>query len=446
MILREARSTIALALPIIGTQLAQVAINTTDVLLLARFSETALAASALGMSAFFVVWVIGLGLAMATPALAAQALGHDAGDIATVRHAVQDGLLLVLVYGLCTGPVFWFAEPLLIFAGQPADLSAEAAVFLWSLWIGMVPSLWFVVLRGFISALQRPRAAMLLMVAAVVMNAVVNYGLIFGALGLPPLGLLGAGLGSSLVHTCTFLGLAWVIARDPQFRAYGISHGWWRSTSARLFAFLRVGAPVALTLGAEIGLFSAAALLMGHLGASEVAAHQLALQWAAIAFMVPMGIAQAATVRVGLAAGAGDRAGAIRAASAALVLGVGFMACTALLFWQGRELLIGFFLPAGDSPVFRLAVAYLAWAGLFQIADGAQAVANGALRGLKDTAVPMLLAGFGYWLVGLPMAAWCALATPMRGDGVWLGLVAGLFLVAALLLWRLFLVLRRRPA
>jgi MATE family multidrug resistance protein len=175
---------------------------------------------------------------------------------------------------------------------------------------------------------------------------------------------------------------------------------------------------------------------MGRLGANEVAAHQVALQWAAITFMVPMGISQAATVRVGLAAGAHDLAAARRAGWIAIALGVGFMACAGLTFWQAGDWLIAVFVPSPASPIYALAVAYLSWAALFQVVDGAQAVANGSLRGLHDTTVPMLLAAGGYWLAAFPAAIWLGLFTSWHGQGVWAGLAFGLTLVAILLVWR----------
>lgn len=436
MIAKEARATIALALPIVGTQLAQMAIHTTDVLLLARYSDTALAAAAVGMSLFYFFWVVGLGLSMATPAIAAQALGRDGNDRDGVRMAVHDGLILIGLYSLLAMVLLWFTEPLLLLAGQAPDLAAEAGPFLRALLFSLIPTLWFMVLRHFTAALERPRPAMLLTFAAVLLNLVVNYALVFGRFGLPKLGAVGAGIGSSVVNVIALVALGYVLARDPGFAAYRLSQGWWRSSWPRLRDYLRIGVPIALTLGAEVGLFSIAAVLMGRLGAHEVAAHQLALQWAAIAFMVPMGISQAATVRVGLAIGGGDVAAARRAGRVALVLGIGFMACTGLLYWNAAPWLIGLFLPDRSSPVYLLAVGYLAWAAIFSMADGAQAVANGALRGLKDTGVPMLLASFGYWGVGLPVAIWLGLFTEWRGIGIWAGLSASLIVAALLLLWR----------
>lgn len=436
MILKEARATLALALPIVGTQLAQMAIHTTDVFLLARLSERALAASALAVSIYGFFMVMGMGLSMGTPALAAQALGHDRADRESVRRAVHDGLIVSGIGSAIAVVALWFAGPLLLWTGQAPDLVAEAVPFLRALSIGFPAVILFAVLRGFTAALERPRPAMVLMVIAVLLNVGLNYGLIFGAYGLPRLGLIGAGIGSSVVNISILVALVLYIRADAQFASYHLARGWWRSTAARLARYARMSGPIALTFASEVGLFSAAALLMGRLGANEVAAHQIALQWAAITFMVPMGISQAATVRVGLAAGAANAAGVRRAGWIAIALGMGFMACAGLIFWQSGDWLISVFVPSPASPVYALAVAYLAWAALFQVVDGAQAVANGSLRGVHDTTVPMLLAAGGYWLAAFPAAIWLGLFTSQRGEGVWAGLAIGLALVAVLLLWR----------
>ncbi len=436
MILKEARATLALALPIVGTQLAQMAIHTTDVLLLARLSERALAASALAVSIYGFFLMLCLGLAMGTSALAAQARGRDRSDRESVRRAVHDGLIVSSIGAGLSMVALWFSGPLLLWSGQAPDLVEETVPFVRILGVGFLSVIWFSVLRGFTAALERPRPAMMLMVAAVVINALLNYGLIFGAFGLPRLELIGAGIGSTIVSIAALLALVLYIRCDAEFSAYHLAAHWWRSTAARLTRYVRIAAPIALTFGLEVGLFSAAALLMGRLGANEVAAHQIALQWSAITFMVPMGVSQAATVRVGLAAGAGDRAGARRAGWIAIGMGVGFMACAGLMFWQAGGWLIALFVPQPASPVYMLAVAYLSWAALFQVVDGAQAVANGSLRGLHDTGMPMLIAAGGYWLAAFPAAVWLGLFTPQRGEGVWAGLAFGLALVAALLLWR----------
>lgn len=445
MILTEARATLTLALPIVGTQLAQMAIHTTDVWLLSHYNAAALGAAALGVAIFSFLWMMGLGLAMATPAIAAQARGRDPNDIEGVRQAVHDGLITTGVVGVICTALLLVSEPFLRLIGQPEELISLAAAFMQAVSGMFLPAIWFMVLRGFVAVLERPRSALLLTLLAVALNAGVNSVLIFGFWIVPEMGVVGAGLGSSLVNIVVLLIFGWYIARDPQFSAYHLSRGWWRSTLPRLIAFLRVGAPISLALGAEIGLFSAAALLMGRLGMVEVAGHQVALQWAALAFMVPMGLGQAATVRVGLFTGAGDIAGAARAGWIAIIMGMTFMACTALIFQFTGTQLISVFIRDETAPVYALALTYLGMAALFQLVDGAQGVANGALRGLKDTAVPMVMTLVGYWLIGFPVAIWFGFFTPMRGIGVWAGLVVGLAVVAVLLLWR-FAVMTRRLA
>lgn len=436
MILTEARATLTLALPIVGTQLAQVAIHTTDVLLLARLSDHALAAGALSFGIYSFFWLVGTGLAMAVAPIAAQAIGRDSDDLATVRHAVHDGLIVSLGFAMIAALLLWSCEPFLVWFGQPPELIPDTLLFLRLLSTAVFPTLGFVVLRSFTSALSRPRPGMVLMIIAIGLNAVLVYGLAFGAFGLPGFGILGAGLGSSLANWIAFLAFAVYVATDTQFARYDLWPGVFRSTARRLAGFLRIAAPIALTYGSEIGLFSLAAQLMGKLGAAEVAAHQIALQWASISFMVPLGIAQAATVRVGLSIGAGNRAGAIRAGWIAIALGIGFMAAMAMVFWLAGTPLVALFVADMSSPVFALAISYLGIAAMFQLVDGAQAVANGALRGLKDTTIPMFLAAIGYWACGLPAAIWFGFHTGLRGIGVWTGLSVGLAVAALLLVWR----------
>ncbi|HLT77001.1 MAG TPA: MATE family efflux transporter [Ferrovibrio sp.] len=447
MILTEARATLALALPIVGTQLAQIAIHTTDVLMLARLSDHALAVGALAFALFSFFWMLGIGLAIGVAPIASHAIGYDIADRASVRDAVQDGLLVSLGFTVVTALLLWFCEPFLVWFGQPAELIPDTMLLLRLLSASLLPMLGISVLRAFTASLSRPQPAMVLMIFAVGLNALLVYSLTFGAFGLPALGIAGAGLGSVLANWIVFLVFAVYVAREGQFGAYRLWHRPWqalrRSSLRRLIAYLRIAGPIALTFGSEVGLFSLAAQLMGRLGAAEVAAHQIALQWASISFMVPMGLAQAATVRVGLAVGARDHAGAARAGWIAIALSVGFMAMMALVFARAGAPLIALFVTDRASPVFALAVSYLAIAAMFQLVDGAQAVSNGALRGLKDMTVPMIFAAIGYWGAGLPAAIWLGFYTPLRGEGVWIGLVVGLAVSAVLLVWRFAFWARR---
>ena len=236
-----------------------------------------------------------------------------------------------------------------------------------------------------------------------------------------------------------FLSLAVIVLVERKFRRYRLFGRFWRADWPRFAALLKLGLPIAGILAFEVTIFNAAAMLMGWIGANSLAAHMIALQIAAISFMVPLGLNQAVTVRVGLAFGARDPEGISRAGWTAYAMGVGFMAMMALLMITAPRLLISAFIDIndpGNAEVVSLAVAFLAFAALFQIADGAQAVASGMLRGLHDTTMPMIYAGIGYWGVGLPLGAVLAFWFGLKGNGIWIGLSAGLASVAVLLLWR----------
>jgi len=273
----------------------------------------------------------------------------------------------------------------------------------------------------------------------VAFNALCNYCLMFGNLGFPALGLFGAGITTSLSSTLMFLGMALVVSTRRKFRRYRLFGRFWRPDMARLRDLMRIGLPIAGIYVFEVTIFNAAALLMGLIDAVSLAAHAIAIQVAAISFMVPMGVSQAATVRVGRAYGAGDRDGVTRAGWTAFVMGVAFMACMAALMLFAPLLLIRAFINLSDpanAPVIGLAVTFLALAAMFQIVDGAQAVAGGMLRGLQDTTVPMVYAAIGYWGVGLTLGVWLAFPGGLDGVGIWIGLSSGLAVVAVLLMAR----------
>jgi MATE family multidrug resistance protein len=272
-------------------------------------------------------------------------------------------------------------------------------------------------------------------------NAALNYCLIFGvsAIGLPALGLVGAGIGSSITVTLEFLLIAVIVSRHRTFRRYHLFGRFWRADWPRFREVWTLGFPIAITLALEVGVFNAAVFLMGLIGTASLAAHQIAIQIASLSFMVPMGLAQAVTVRVGHAQGRGDRAGIARAGWTSFVMAVSFMSTMALLMWAIPRELVSVFLDLDDpanAPVIPLAVAFLGLAALFQIADGAQAVGAGMLRGLQDTTVPMIYALFGYWVVGMGTAIALGFGADWDGVGIWSGLAAGLTSVALMMLIR----------
>lgn len=288
------------------------------------------------------------------------------------------------------------------------------------------------------SALERPRVVLWLSLSGIALNFLLSWSLIFGHFGLPALGLVGGGLGSTLTWLAICGALVAVASGHRHFRRFHLFGRWWRFDGQRTLAMVRLGWPIGATMALEMGVFALAAYFMGWLGAPAVAAHAIALQIAALTFMVPLGLGQAATVRVGLAVGRDDRHGITRAGWTAWVMGVGFMGAMALGMWIFPRPLVALFLadvPA-NALVIGLAVSFLQVAAAFQLVDGAQVIGAGMLRGLHDTRWPLLFALFGYWVVGLGIGSWLAFGRDWQGVGIWVGLASGLAAVAALMLAR----------
>ncbi|WP_442579882.1 MATE family efflux transporter [Mesorhizobium sp. ASY16-5R] len=435
----EVKAMLALSWPMILTNLGQTAMNATDVMLMGRLGAQALAAGALGVNLYFMPLIFGLGLMLATSPMIATELGRKRHSVRDVRRTVRQGLWLAVLISIPIWIFLWNAEALLKWMGQEPELAAQAGTYVrWLQW-AVLPFYGYIVLRSFISALERPGWALVIVFLAVVLNAVLAWCLMFGHLGLPAMGVAGAGLATSLASAFMFVGLACVVALEKKFRRYRMFGRFWRADWPRFKALLKLGLPIAGILAFEVTIFNAAALLMGLISPASLAAHAIAIQIASISFMVPLGLNQAVTVRVGLAFGARDPDGIARAGWTAYVIGVGFMALMALTMITVPNLLIGAFIDMGapeNAEVIALAVTFLAFAGLFQIADGAQAVGSGMLRGLHDTKVPMVYAAIGYWGVGLPLGVLLAFPLGLKGNGIWIGLSAGLVVVAALLLTR----------
>jgi MATE family multidrug resistance protein len=322
--------------------------------------------------------------------------------------------------------------------GQQPDLARDAGLFLRGYMWTVLPWLVFQTMRNFLSALERPQWILIVSAAGIVLNALLGWALIFGRLGLPKLGIFGGGLASSIVWGLLALGLFAVVLSDRQFRRFHLFGRFWRADWQRLRHLLRLGLPIGLSFGFEATVFAAAAYLMGLIDAASVAAHAIALQIAALTFMVPLGLSQAATVRVGRALGSRDPAAVSRAGWTAFAMSILFMSAMALLMWVFPRELVTLFLeptPANERPI-ELAIAFLVVAAGFQIFDGAQVVVAGMLRGLHDTRVPMLIAAFGYWVVGIGIGIWLAFEWGWQGVGIWTGLASGLALVSVLLLAR----------
>lgn len=428
-----------LAWPLILSNLAAIAITTTDVLMLGRLGPEPLAASALAVNLYNLIMFSGVGLATATAPLIAASLGRRVEAVRETRRSFRMGLWLTAIYGAAGWLILWNAESLFLLIGQDPALSAAAGDFMRILMWALVPGLFLAVFRTLLTAFDRTPVTLIVMIGGVLLNALLNWMLIFGHLGAPALGLEGSAI-ASLTTTCIMaLVLAVTIIRLPRLRMMHLFGHWWRADWPRFRELVRVGAPIGATWAFEVSVFSCAVYLMGLLDTASVAAHVIALQIASLSFMVPMGLAQAVTIRVGMGYGARDRHWIALAGKVALGLSMAFMTVSALGMWIFPRELAALFLDMGEpgSPhVLDLAVQFLLIAAIFQLADGAQVVGAALLRGLQDTRMPMLYAAFGYWVVGLGSGASLAFVSGLRGEGIWIGLALGLAVVAVLMLAR----------
>lgn len=439
----ESAALLRLAPPLILIQVADVAIYTTDIAMMGWLGPEKLAAGALAGHLYGFFYFFGMGVMAAVAPMVAQALG--ARQRREVRRAVRQGLWAAVLIAAPVILVLSQSDRLLLALGQSERVVHLGRPYLLILLLGYVPVLWFLVLSHFISAHSRPRAAMVATIVAIAVNALANYGLMFGHFGLPRLELVGAAVSSVAVDLFLVLSLASFVAWDRQFRRYRVLARIWRADWPRLRELLRIGLPNALWILAEVGLFGASGLLIGAIGTAELAGHAVALTCAATAYTVPQGLAQAATIRVGLAAGSGRMRALRRSAWLPLGVSTAFALGPALLFWFGAGTVIALFLDRGAETAAAAAFAaeYLAIAAFFQFADASQAVAGGALRGLKDTRAPFLLAALSYWGLGFGSAAVLGFVLDLGGRGVWMGLVVGLTGAAVLLIARLRVMLRR---
>lgn len=434
----ELRATVALAWPLILSNLTMALIQATDVVLMGWLGPHPLAASALGLNLTFVFTLLGIGVVAASSPMMATALGARSSAVRDVRRSFRQACWVAICMSLASWAVLWNAEPIIALLGQQPALARDAEIFLHGYMWSILPFLLFQAMRNFLSALERPQWIFIVSALGILLNAIVSWALIFGRFGLPALGIFGGGLGSSIVWTALTVALGIVIATDRKFRRFHLFGRFWRADWPRFAHIWRLGLPIGLTMAFEGAVFGAAAYLMGLIDADSIAAHAIALQIAALSFMVPLGLGQAATVRVGRALGRNDSAGIARAGWTAWGLGVGFMAAMALVLWIFPRELITLFLDdvPGNARVIGLGVSFLAVAAAFQIVDGAQVVGAGMLRGLHDTRVPMLFALFGYWVAGLGVGVWLAFYGGWEGVGIWTGLATGLGVVAALMIGR----------
>ncbi len=420
-----------LAMPIVVVQLGLMLMGVVDVIMVGRLSAVALAAVAIANIYMFTFTIFGMGVLMALDPIISQALG--AADELAVKRGLQRGLVLAALLTVPVSLPMLAVEPLLALVGQPAEVIPVAAGYIYRTLPAVWPFYVFIVLRQTLLAARKTAPVVSTMILANLLNAVLNYAWIFGELGFPAGGVLGSAWATAVSRTVMavlMLMFGWRYLKPYlhplDSRALELQP---------LLRMLRIGLPIGLQMMLEIGAFSTVAFLMGWLGVLQMAAHQIAINIASLTFMIPLGVAAAATVIVGNAVGRNDAAAVRRATAAALWVGAGFMVITATLFIAAPDSLAAIY--TNDISLLQLTVLLLPIAGVFQVFDGLQVVSIGLLRGLGDTRVPVFASIVGFWCFGIPTSLFLGFVLEYGAVGLWWGLVAGLFVVAAFLLIRL---------
>ena len=429
------KASLALALPLIGGHLAQFAVTMTDTVMIGWYGVEELAALTLSQSAFFTLFMMGSGFAWAVMPMVAAAAGTE--DETQIRRVTRMGLWLSALFGLAAMPLLLFSGPILVALGQDPGVAANAQIYLSIAAFGLIPSLLVMVLKSYFAALGRTQVVLWVMVGSAVLNALVNYMLIFGNWGAPELGIRGAALASVTIQMAALLTLI-VYARiaTPE---YALFRRFWRPDGEAFARVFRLGWPIGLTNLAEVGLFAASAFLMGWISTTALAAHGIAITLASGTFMIHLGLSNAATIRAGRAYGRRDAVDLRDGAIAIIVLSMVFALLTIVAFLTFPEPLIRLFLDPSDPAapdIVAAGIVLLAFAALFQFSDAAQVMALGLLRGIQDTRVPMIVAAVSYWLVGVPASYVLAFPLGLGGPGIWLGLVIGLILTGIILMIR----------
>lgn len=437
--LDEVKASLRLGSPLILTNLAQIALLTTNVIYMGWLGKNDLAAGSLAGSLYQACMIFSLGLVSATIPMLATTLGKQRDDAQAVQEILRHGFLTAVLICIPFWILLWNADTLLLALGQNPDTVEHAMLYMRSLQWALLPYLGYIILRSLLATLEQPVWALIVATSAIVLNAFLGWVLVFGNFGFPALGIQGAGISSTLSSVAMLGGMIAVIRLNPSFRHYAIFTQWWHLRWSKLLALLRLGIPIAITFTLETLVFYAAVIMMGLIGEASLAAHAIAIQLCSISYMFPLGFGQVATIRVGLAVGRANPIGATRAGWVSYALGVGCMGVAAILMWGAPEWLIHFFIDINapeNQMVVVIATQFIFLAALFQLTDGAQAVAAGMLRGLYDTRTPMLLALIGYWVIGMPIGALFAFGLNMGGVGIWIGLVCGLSITAVLLTLR----------
>jgi MATE family multidrug resistance protein len=442
---RELRELLTLGVPMGLTQLVQFSIHTIDVVMVGRLGPEPLAGASLGLVILYVVFLFGFGPAMSVSPMVSHALGANPEAFDDARRSVRMALWTIFVGTALLSATFCFTTEIALALGQPAIPAALAEPYV----LAMAPGLSFMVatmaLRNFLAVIGHTRAPLLFIVLSTALNAFLNWLLIYGNWGFPRLELVGAGIASSLSNFIGFGLMLLYIRLEPSSRRFELFRNFFRASWSRLREVAALSWPISVTSTFEAMLFNAAVFLMGRIGVEEMAAYQVALNVAALAFMTPLGLSMAGAVRVGLMKGRGDMQGVRTAAGVSILACIGAIMLVAVPVMLNPRGIGGLYLDAADpasAGLLDMVASFLPIAAAFALFDATQVAANQALRGLKDVRVPMLMTAIAYWVIGFPLAAWLGLRSPLGAIGVWWGLLVALAVAALLLGLRLFALTR----
>ncbi|MEQ8936574.1 MAG: MATE family efflux transporter [Amphiplicatus sp.] len=442
----ELKALLVLGAPMALTQLIQFSINTVDVLMIGRLGAEPLAAASLGIVMYYAVFLLGLGPAMAISPLVSQALGRNRDDVVDVRRSVRMGLWANVLMFPAALILFLNAGAIARALGQPETLAAMAGPYVIALAPGLPFMLGVIMMRNYLAAIEKTKIPLLFILATTFVNAFLNYLLIYGNWGFPRLELVGAGIASAISHAAGFFLLVGYSCVERDAKRFEILKDALKPDWERLREIVRLGWPIGVTIGFEAMLFNSSVFLMGRIGINEVAAYQVALNVAALAFMMPLGMSMAGGVRVGLAAGAGDKERVRRASALTIIVCASIIMVFAIPVMLWPRGVAGLYLNALDpenARVLALVASFLPIAAAFALFDATQVAAAQCLRGLKDVRVPMLLTGISYWAIGFPLAAWLGLGTEVGAVGIWWGLLASLACASLTLGARLWFLVRK---
>ncbi len=433
----ELRQFLAIAVPLSAAYLAEYAMFITTKMVVGKLGYEELAAVGIAGDLSFEILVILMALLSIVGVLVAQASG--AGKHEELGQSVRQGFFVATLIGIPAVFAIWNLDYILQLTGQEEKVIELAIPYLKGLAAMALPVLWFAVFRNFIAALSQTVAVMVISFVAVALNYFLTLLLVHGGWGLPALGLFGAGLATSIVTWLMFLALALHIFLKPSLRGYGVFKGKWRFEMALCREIFKLGIPVAALTLFEAGLFVAASILSGVIGAKTLAAYEVVMAWVGIPFVIAFGLAEATMVRVAFAAGRQNLQAVRRAGQLGMAIVVGLTLILVLVPVIFSETIIQIFIHKSDpgyQEVARLAAQFLIIAAIFQVFDGLQAAAARALRGLKDNIAPLWIAGFGYWVLGVGGGSLLAFKFNFDGAGLWWGLAIGLFVTSNLLCWR----------